>query len=239
MFKRKKREQYLNSYFKPTTSMKINKIINEAIPSPDKPSPGKPSQPKNSGISDSEGLSRAYNAPNAIFVDGNKMYVAGTRSLQEAITDWPRIGTWQTGHINRFGQVVFALNDNPQVDTLIGHSLGASTVAEMQRQTNNKYMARYYGAPFLNINPFDAPDPRNQTFRHPGDPVSALDHKAVDVPSDNFHGWWWAHAYDGFPDDRLPKSYKNDFPLPKDLMRPGAVPEEEYESTPDDVLQKN
>ena len=39
-------------------------------------------------------------------------------------------------------------------------------------------MARYYGAPFLNLKPFDGPDPRNQTFRHPGDPVSSLDREA-------------------------------------------------------------
>jgi len=35
MFKRRKRHQYVNSYFKPAASMKVNKIIQEAIP--DKP----------------------------------------------------------------------------------------------------------------------------------------------------------------------------------------------------------
>ena len=52
------RQQYVNSYFKPVNSMKVDNIIRQAIP--DKPS--------NSGISDSEGLSRAYSAPNSIFV---------------------------------------------------------------------------------------------------------------------------------------------------------------------------
>lgn len=221
MFKKRKQNKYLNDYFQPPTSMKINNIIRQAIPNkpniPDKPTP------TNSGLSDSEGLQRAYNAPNAIFIDGNKAYVAGTRSFKEAVTDWPRIGTWQTGHIERFGQLTEALKDNPQVDTLIGHSLGASTVGEMQRQTNNKYLARYYGAPFLNLNPFDGPDPRNQTFRHPGDPVSSLDHKAVTIPSNNFHGWWWGHAYDGFDDKFIPDTYSNDFDVTNPKMSSGTA----------------
>ena len=201
MFKKKHHKRYVNSYFKPVTSMKVNKIINQVIPN----------APKNSGLSDSEGLTRAYNSPNAVYIDGNKAYVAGTRSLSEAIHDWPKIATWHTNNIERYGQLTQALKDNPQVDTIIGHSLGASATAEVQRETNNKYMARYYGAPFLNINPFDGPDPRNQTFRHPGDPVSAFDHKAVDIRSNNFKTWWCFHGCDGYDENLLPKSYSNDF----------------------------
>ena len=58
MFKKRKRNQYVNDYFKPPTSMKVNNIIKQAIPD----------APKNSGISDSEGLARAYSAPNAIYI---------------------------------------------------------------------------------------------------------------------------------------------------------------------------
>ena len=206
MFKKKKHHKYLNDYFKPPTSMKINNIIKQAIPD----------APKNSGITDSEGLARAYDAPNAIYIDGNKAYVAGTRSGGEAWRDWPKIATWRTTNIERYGQLTDALKGNPQVDTIIGHSLGASATAELQRQTNNKYLARYYGAPFLNINPFDGPDPRNQSFRHPGDPVSAFDHNAVDIRANNFKSWWWSHSYDGFDQNQIPNSYSNDFESLKD-----------------------
>jgi len=208
MVKKRKHHKYLNDYYQPATSMKINNIIRQAIP--DIP------QPKNSGMSDYEGLQKAYSAPNAVYIDGNKAYVAGTRSFGEAVRDWGKIATWNTTHIERYGQLTEALKNNPQVDTLIGHSLGASTVAELQRQTDNKYQARYYGAPFLNLNPFDTPNPRNQTFRHPGDIVSSLDHKAVTIPSNNFHGWWWSHAYDGFDPSYIPESYSNDFDFSKD-----------------------
>ena len=212
MFKKRKHRKYLNDYYQPPTSMKIQNIISKAIPV----EPVVPVGPKNSGLSDSEGLSKAYSSPNAIYIDGNKAYVAGTRSAGEAFRDWGKIATWNTTHIERYGQLTEALKNNPQVDTIIGHSLGSSAVAELQRQTNNKYMARYYGAPFLNLNPFSGPDPRNQTFRHPGDIFSALDHNANTIRPNNFHGWWWAHAYDGFDPDYIPESYSNDFDFSKD-----------------------
>ena len=49
MFKRKRHNQPLNSYYKPPTSMKMNKIINQVFPDSD-------NKPKNTGISDSDGL---------------------------------------------------------------------------------------------------------------------------------------------------------------------------------------
>ena len=213
MFNKRKQRKYLNDYVKPPTSMKLNNIIRQAIPVI-------PVAPRNSGLSDEVGLKRAYDAPNAVFIDGNKAYVAGTRSAGEAWRDWGKIATWDTRHVERYGQLTDALKDNPQVDTLIGHSLGASTVAELQRQTNNKYMARYYGAPFLNVNPFDGPDPRNQTFRHPGDPVSMLDNKANNIESNDWKNFWWAHGYGGFDPSKIPESYSNDFDATHPKMEP-------------------
>ncbi len=211
MYKRRRRRNYLNDHVMAPTNMKMNRISGPVTPV----TPVTPVVPRNSGISDSEGLYRAYHAPNAIYVDGNRAYVAGTREPIEAVRDWPRIGTWQTKYIPRYAQLTEALKENPQVDTLIGHSLGASTVAEMQRQTNNKYLARYYGAPFLNIKPWDAPDPRNQTFRHPGDPVSMLDNRAVDIRSNDFYDWYWPHGYFGFDQNQIPDTYSNDFDVSK------------------------
>jgi hypothetical protein len=193
---------YQNPYNINSKTIKTTDV--DVIP---KPTPPKPT----STMTDEEGLHKAYSAPDAIFVDGNKMYVAGTRSFGEAARDWWKIATWHTPNIERYGELTDAIKNHPEVDTLIGHSLGASAVAELQRQTNNKYLARYYGAPFLNLNPLAGPDPKNQTFRHPGDPISAFDHNADDVPSNTFNEWWWSHGYGGYDQDKLPKTYDHDF----------------------------
>ena len=141
MFKKRKHRRYYDDYVQPPTSMKVRSIIQKAIPV-------EPVMPKNNGVSDEEGLAKAYSAPNAIYIDGNKAYVAGARSAGEAWRDWGKIATRNTTNIERYGQLTDALKNNPQVDTLIGHFLGATATAELQKQTNNMYTARYYGAPF-------------------------------------------------------------------------------------------
>ena len=207
MLGKRKRYKELIKYVNPQANTKTQKIFQQAVPI-------------KHWFSDSEGLRRAYEADNAIFIDGNKAYVAGTRSPEEAVRDWGKIATWNTQHIERYGQLTEALKNNPQVDTLIGHSLGASTVAELQRQTDNKYMARYYGAPFLNLNPFDRPDPRNQTFRHPGDPVSMFDRKANTLEPTDFFSSMWAHSYDGFDPSQIPETFTNEFDETHPSMKP-------------------
>jgi hypothetical protein len=189
MFKRKKQHQYVNSYFKPVNSMKINKIINEAIP--DKP------HTNNSGMSDAEGLSKAYKSPNSIFIDGNKMYISGTHTPKD-VYDWKLIPLGLVKHSTRYGEADAALKDNPQVDTVIGHTLGSSVAAELNKQYNNKFNAYYYGSPFLDFS-FNR-DPKNQRYRHPGDLVSMFDTGAANQEQQNIDQLINHHSYEGFPD---------------------------------------
>jgi hypothetical protein len=188
MFKRKRKEQYLNSYFKPATSMKVNDIIKQAIPN----------APRNSGISDSEGLSKAYSSPNSIFVDGNRMYIAGTHTARD-VWDWGKIPAGKVALSERYGQAMFALKDNPQVDTIIGHSLGSSVAAELNKQNDNKFNARFYGAPFIDFS--FSRDPKNQRYRHPGDFISMFDTGAVNEDQQSNYELIWPHSTSGFPDD--------------------------------------
>ena len=159
MFK-KRNHQHLNSYFKPISSMKINKIINEAIPN----------KPANSGISDSEGLSKAYDSPNSIFIDGNKMYISGTHNLRDVWDDITKVPFWgDVKNSERYQQATDALKDNPQVDTIISHSIGSSVAAEINKQNNNQYKTIMYGSPFIDFSFNPSKDPNNIRFRHPGD----------------------------------------------------------------------
>ena len=195
MFKRRKQQQYVNSYFKPVNSMKIDNIIKQAIP--DKLS--------NSNISDSEGLSRAYNAPNSVYIDGNRLFIAGTHTPRD-VWDWGKIPLGDVVNSERYQQAAEALRNNPQVDTLITHSLGSSVGAELNKQYDNKFNTRYYGSPFVDFS--FSRDPKNQRYRHPGDIVSMFDTGAVNEDSKTHYQFMNPHSYEGFSD-----SGSNDPPL--------------------------
>lgn len=190
MFKRRTNHQVVNSYFKPVRSMKVDNIIKQALP-PDNP----PSKPTSSGITDSEGLTRAYNAPNSVFIDGNRMFIAGSHTGKD-VYDWKLIPLGLVKYSTRYQEADAALKDNPQVDTVIGHSLGSSVAAELNRQYNNKFDGRYYGSPFLDLS--FSRDPKNQRYRHPGDLVSIFDTGAVMEDPKTHYQFMNPHSYEGF-----------------------------------------
>ena len=75
-------------------------------------------------IADNEGLRRAYNQPNRIYVNGNRMYVAGTTwtdgytgrlSFNGAIDDL-KIPLFQTRNIQRYKDAEQVLNDNLNIN---------------------------------------------------------------------------------------------------------------------------
>ena len=193
MFKKRK-QQYVNSYYKPLTSMKIDNIIKQAIPD----------EPTNSGVSDSEGLSKAYDSSNSIFIDGNKMYIAGTHNLRDVWDDVTKVPFW--GDIKdseRYQQTEAALKDNPQVDTIISHSLGSSVAAEINKQNNNQYKTRMYGSPFIDFSFNPSRDPNNIRFRHPGDPFSQFDTGAINEESNTTYNLVNPHSFTGFSSDGI------------------------------------
>ena len=190
MFKKKK-HSYVNSYYKPLTSMKINRIINEAIPD----------KPKNAGISDNEGLSKAYDSSNSIFIDGNKMYIAGTHTMRDVYDDITKVPFWgDVKDSERYSQATEALKNNPQVDTIISHSLGSSVAAEINKQNNNQFKTRMYGSPFIDFSFNPSKDPNNIRFRHPGDPFSQFDTGAINEESNTSYNLINPHSFSGFPD---------------------------------------
>ena len=190
MFKRKK-HPYVNSYFKPVTNMKVDNIIKQAIP--DKPNTNR--------ISDAEGLSRAYNAPNSIYIDNNRMYIAGTHNLRDVWDDATKIPFWgDVRNSERYQQAEAALKDNPQVTEVIAHSLGSSVGQELNKQSNNKFNTRFYDSPFIDFS--FSRDSKNQRFRHPGDIISMFDTGAVNEEANTNYGLINPHTYDEYPDDK-------------------------------------
>ena len=122
-------------------------------------------------------------------------YIAGTHAPRDFF-DWKLIPTGLMKYSERYGQAEAALKDNPQVDTVIGHSLGSSTAAEINKQYNNKFKTYLYGSPFVDFS--FSRDPKNQRCRYPGDFVSMFDTGAV-VAEPKSIELIWGHSYHGFP----------------------------------------
>ena len=169
---------------------------------PQAKSPEKPPEPFVKSSSDEEGLRRAYASPDNIYVDGDRMYVAGTtpsplgdslastvRNTREFIQDWTdnieKLPLNLTKATKRYQQAYRALVKNPQVTTLIGHSLGGAVVNEMGVSEPDKYKTRSYSAPVFR---WDLPNDENhQRFRTLGDPVAMMDRWANAIKKDSWN----------------------------------------------------
>jgi hypothetical protein len=163
-------------------------------------------------IADNEGLRRAYNQPNRIYINGDRMYVAGTTwtddrmniskpplytmllkglfpgmipdnfSLNDAVDDL-KIPTFQTKNIQRYKDAEQVLKDNPNVNTLVGHSMGSSVILELNKANNDKFTTRTYSAPVFDPipNSFEKNDSNNERFRTKNDLVSIFDNNAQTI----------------------------------------------------------
>jgi hypothetical protein len=178
--------------------MKIDNIINKAVPTIN-----------NNSISDSEGLSKAYNAPNSIHIEGNEMYIAGTHNMRDVWDDVSKIPFWgDVRNSERYQQAEEALRENPQVDTVIAHSLGSSVGAELNKQHNNQFKTKFYGSPFLDFSFAPSKDPNNIRYRHPGDIISMWDTGAINEESNTINNLVNPHY---FPDFLMMKIIKISF----------------------------
>lgn len=120
-------------------------------------------------VKDGQGLKEAYSSPDFTAIHDTTMYIAGTDGPATAITSWWKIPVnikWS----ERYKQAANRLRLNPQVKTLVGHSLGGAVAARIIEDNINLH-GRVYGAPLLRVNQHQ----RLQSFRHWGDPVSVLD----------------------------------------------------------------
>ena len=73
----------------------------------------------------------AYDRGNKVYVRGNKMYVGGTVSANDWKQNFTMLKTGQIRNMDRYKEARRVLLENPQVDTLLGHSMGGSVVLEI------------------------------------------------------------------------------------------------------------
>ena len=146
------------------------------------------SKPKyNNNLSDTERLNKAYTNGKGFFIDGNKLYVAGTfgksnikSNINDILSD---IGLPLnlTRYSERYKDVSEVLDNNMNIDTVISHSLDSSISSEHIKNNPNSNIKHLttYGAPFVSCSSKNNDSYTN--FRSGGDVVSLLDRGAITV----------------------------------------------------------
>jgi hypothetical protein len=127
-------------------------------------------------LTDKTGLDKAYDSQEKLHVQGDTLYVAGTSNVRDAWDDL-KIPFGKTANAKRYQDADKLLEKNPQVSKLVGHSLGGSSVLELQKNHPERtFKTNTYGAPVVSITAPDNVD--NHRYRNYGDPVSLLDRGA-------------------------------------------------------------
>lgn len=128
-----------------------------------------------------EGMKKAYESKEGYFKDGNKLYVAGTRDMQD-VFDWAKIplGIFRKSKIYKNIEPIF--KENEGVDYVVGHSAGGSATLELAKNFPQRQITTVtYNAPVFEMADGDKwvdEDKKPLRFAVVGDPVSMLDGNA-------------------------------------------------------------
>ena len=140
------------------------------------------------------GLSKAYASDNSTHIDGDTLFIAGTKTARDVFSDWIKIPLGLTRYSQRYKEAEKVLAANPQVKNLIGHSLGSAVSDELSKRNEDKQLkTTLYGSPFVDFTGKQS----DGRYRHKFDPVSILDRgsKTVDL---GLVSPLEAHGYDGY-----------------------------------------
>ena len=131
-------------------------------------------------IMDKVGLKRAYETKSGLYQHGNNLYIAGTRDFRDVIDDSKLPFDKGARNSKRYEEVKQYLDEHPEINNLIGHSLGGAVALQGNKDNPNKYNIVTYGSPAVNSS-FIKDDSNIKRFRNSGDPISMLDGKATDM----------------------------------------------------------
>ena len=100
--------------------------------------PPKPAKYKLEKFDDSEGLSKAYDQGDA-HVIGQTLYIAGSHTARDWWDDVTKIPAWgDVRNSERYQRALEVLKQNPQVNRVIGHSLGGAVALELENKFQTK-----------------------------------------------------------------------------------------------------
>ena len=176
MHKHKRRNEWV-LYEAPKTRNKINEEVKEEL----------------AGVeyipTDTYGLKRAYENPDGIYRDAETLYIAGTKSFQDAVDDL-KLPFYQTRNSKRYKDVDKFIKDyaievdgkkNYGIKNVVSHSLGSAVGQKINNDYGNIFQTRSYGAAFISR---QRPDEAGQNLRIRGsnDAVSMFDRGAITIP---------------------------------------------------------
>ena len=195
----KKKLYYQQSYIKPSSTP--SKIINNVILSNNKIL----NEPKKE-ISDSEGLNRAYNQNDKLYINNNKLYIAGTSSLRDVYDDL-KIPLRLTRYSQRYQDAEKVLRNNKNIDTIVGHSLGSAVSLELNKNYNDKFTTRTYSAPVFDLFKNNSVNDKNLRFKTNNDLISIFDNNAINISKPSINPLS-LHSYNNYSDTGLDKGYQ-------------------------------
>ena len=128
-------------------------------------------------ITDSEGLRRAYDQGD-FYVHGKTMFIAGSHTHRDWFDDATKIPAWgDLRNSDRYQKVLAEFENQGQIDTVVGHSLGGSVSLELQKNYPDRNLkSRTYGAPVMDL--LGSESENVDRYRNWFDPFSALDRGA-------------------------------------------------------------
>ena len=148
-----------------------------------------PKRSRNVRANDSTLIDLAYASPQNFHVHGNTLAVAGTQinpdnptgisgTISDIASDLFLVPTNETEHMQRYRTITREIHDNPEIDTILGHSLGSSVAHQWVSDHPDWHgRVRLYNSPEIS---WTHSDPRVSSYRYYGDGISLLDRAADD-----------------------------------------------------------
>ena len=153
-------------------------------------------------LTDTQGLKLAYENPDGIYKNGSILYIAGTKSLQDALDD-VKLPFYQTRNTKRYKDVNKFIQDGSiEVDgkkhygisDVVSHSLGSAVSAQINNDYGNIFRSRSYGSPFASRQqPEDTGT--NLRIRGSNDVVSMFDGGSITIPKGSLNPLY-NHSYE-------------------------------------------
>ena len=145
-------------------------------------------------LTDSEGLSIAYNRRNGVYIHGDTAYIAGTKSLHDAWDDL-KIPFQATKYSQRYQDAEkYIANPTLGIKHVVGHSLGSAVSLELEKNYPH-LQSTTYATPTISV-PWKSQ--QNTRYRNPMDPISILDRAATHVSGKLSMNPFESHSFKNF-----------------------------------------